>query len=436
MTGGKKHDHDHAHGHHHVHAGDQVHADRGRSQLQRDAGVGRILYLDASSGLAGDKLVAALLDLGVPEQVLREALAGVAIGGYSLRILRVTRSGIAATQFLVDVDDAQPARSYREIVGLLRAASTLGEGARALALRAFEILANAEAEVHACAVEDVHFHEVGAIDSIVDIVAAAVGFDHLGARVRCSPLPMGRGSIRSAHGVIPLPAPATVLCLAGMPTYDAGLAAELVTPTGACLVAAVCQSFGDWPSFRPERVGMSAGTKQWPDRPNLLRIVLGEAEPAGHRLTRSVGSHVVLEANIDDMTPELAAFAVQQLLEAGALDAWTTPAGMKKGRPGFTLSALCEQGQLETLARVLLSETTTLGLRHYPVDRLERSRRMVQVETEYGPIDVKVAGGDGLAEHAAPEYETCRRAAQAHGVPARRVYTAAIAAFEALRNKS
>jgi uncharacterized protein (TIGR00299 family) protein len=388
-----------------------------------------VLYLDAGSGLAGDMIVAALLDLGIPESVLHSALAGLDVRGYQLRVEGVKRSSIAARRFIVQVDTAQPSRDYAAIVRLLESADSLTPGARSLALRAFEILARAEARVHDCPIEAVHFHEVGAVDSIVDIVAAAVGFDYLGADVVCSPLPLGRGSTRSAHGIIPLPAPATVLCLVGVPTYDAGIAAELVTPTGACLIASVAREFGGWPAFRPERVGLGAGTKELPDRPNLLRMVLGRPNGA----VRSQGLQVMIEANIDDMSPELAAFALQRTRELGALDAWSTPIGMKKGRAAFKLSVLCNRDRLEALARVLLSETTTLGVRHYPVDRIERPRRIVQVATAFGPIDVKVADGDGLDEQVAPEYEMCKGAAQAHDIPIRRVYAAALAAYEAQR---
>ena len=229
-----------------------------------------------------------------------------------------------------------------------------------------------------------------------------------------------------------LPAPATVLCLVGIPTYDAGISAELVTPTGACLVAAAAESFGPWPAFRPEHIGMGAGTKTWPDRPNLLRAVLGTPEPVAAESSRP---YAVVEANLDDITAEIAAFALQRALAAGALDAWSTPIGMKKGRSAVTLSVLCTRENLGAMSKLLLSETTTLGGRYYPVDRLERPRRMVRVETAYGPIDLKVASGDGLDEHAAPEYEACRQAAEVHGVPIRRVYAVALAAFEAQRPK-
>ncbi|MET0390835.1 MAG: nickel pincer cofactor biosynthesis protein LarC [Polyangiales bacterium] len=424
--------HGHRHSHAHQHA-PSLQPTAANGPLPRDAGVGRLLYLDAGSGLAGDMLVAALLDLGVPEGVIDAGLAGLRVHDYQLVHSRVLRSSLSGRHFAVVVGQAQPARDYAAIVSLLTAAETLTPGARSLALRAFELLAHAEAQVHACAVEAVHFHEVGAVDSIVDIVAAAIALDHVGAEVVCSPLPLGRGTTRSQHGVIPLPAPATVLCLKDVPTYDAGIAAELVTPTGACLVAAAARRFGGWPACRPERVGLGAGTKDWPDRANILRVVLASPEPLSFSATRSQGLHVVLEANVDDMTPEVAAYALERAMASGALDAWTTPIGMKKGRAASLLSVLCRRDKLDELAKLLLTETSSIGLRHYPVDRIERPRRIVCVDTPYGSIDVKVATGDGLADQVAPEYEACRRAAEAHGVPIRRVYAAAMTAFEAAR---
>lgn len=421
------HHHPHSHGHH------EHHEHHEREPLPRNHG--GLLYLDAFSGLAGDMIVAALLDLGVPVSELTAGLSGLGLSGYELVHSRVFRSSLAGRHFDVQLSAAQPGRDYAQIRALLTAADSLTPGARALALAAFAKLAHAEAEVHACAVEDVHFHEVGAVDSIVDIVCAAIAFDYLGAEVVCSPLPLGRGSTRSAHGIIPLPAPATVLCLRGIPTYDAGLAAELVTPTGACLVATIAREFGAWPAFRPERVGVGAGTKEWPDRPNLLRVILGEAT-SPEALRRSHGRHVVIETNVDDMTPEVAAYALQRALAAGALDAWTTAIGMKKGRSASQLSVLCKHDDLDALAKLLLTETSSIGLRHYTVDRIERPRTIVTVETPYGPLDIKVASGDGLESQVSPEYETCRKAAEVHQVSMRTVYAAALRAFETVRTKT
>jgi uncharacterized protein (TIGR00299 family) protein len=405
--------------------------------LARDAGKGAILYLDALSGVAGDMLVAALLDLGVPMAVIEHGLQGLralGVDGYSLRVQVVSRASIRALHFEVSLQGATPQRDYASIRKLLQDASSLTLGARTLALNAFERLALAEAQIHGVPLERVHFHEVGAVDSIVDVVAAAIGFDYLGARVCCSPLPMGRGLTRTAHGVIPLPAPATVLCLQGVPTYDAGIDAELVTPTGACLVAAVSSEYGGWPAMRPLRSGFGAGTRELADRPNLVRAVLGM--PDAQATDRPSSRHVVIEANVDDSTGEVVAYALSRALEAGALDAWATPIVMKKGRPAVTLSVLAAREQLQAVATVLLSETTSLGVRFHGVDRLERPRRMINVDTSFGTIAIKVADGDGLPEQVAPEYESCRQAAAAHHVPIKQVYAAALTAYAALTGRS
>jgi len=319
---------------------------------------------------------------------------------------------------------------------MIEQAVHLEKNAQQLALRAFRTLAQAESEVHGVNIEDVHFHEVGAVDSIVDIVAAAVCFDYIGAKVIWSPLPLGRGMVTCAHGALPLPAPATILCLRDVPTFDAGIDGEFVTPTGACLVAATATAFSRWPAIKSERVGWGAGSRDLSDRPNYLRVVLGpKSDLEINRGWQTGDGHVLLEANIDDMSPEIAAYALQCVLQAGALDAWTTPIGMKKGRSAFMISALVRQFDVDRIARVLFAETTTLGLRLRPVDRIERSRRWVEVETPYGKIGIKIAEGNDVPENIAPEYEDCRKAAEACGVPLKQVYAVAISTYLSLSTK-
>ena len=435
--GHAQHTHAHGHEHHHhphLHAAAALPWQGSRAELARGAGVNKLLFLDAFSGIAGDMLVAALVDLGVPERVLREGLQALALEGYAWRLVQRTQSGIAACGLEIEIAPQQPSRDYAAIRTLLTDASELAPGARSLALRAFELLAQAEARVHGTTIERVHFHEVGAVDSIVDITAAAIALDHLGAEVVCSALPMGRGLISAAHGPLPCPAPATVLCLEGVPTYDAGLDAELVTPTGACLVRAAAQRFSRWPSMRPLRSGWGAGTRSLPDRPNALRVVLGEAT-AALGLEPGDGSHVLLELNVDDMSGELIANALLSAQQAGALDVWSTPIGMKKGRPALMLSALARRAELDAVARALLSETTSLGLRVREVGRIERPRRMVEVQTAYGAIGVKVADGDGLPPNVAPEYEHCRAAAERSAVPIKQVYAEVLAAYYAQHSR-
>ena len=417
----------------HPAASKHVASSAGQEPLARGAGRGKVLFIDAFSGIAGDMLVGALIDLGVPEQMLRDALSTLQLEAYDLRLARRDRGGISALALDVIVHKKQPSRDYAQIRALIERAAPIPEGARALALRAFAVLAEAEAAVHGVRIENVHFHEVGAVDSIVDIVAASVALDYLGATVVCSPLPMGRGFTRAAHGALPLPAPATVSCLRGVPTYDAGIDGELVTPTGACLVRAAAKSFARWPSLSPARIGFGAGTRELSDRPNVLRLVLGDA---ASEATASAATHRLIELNVDDLTGELAAVTLHAALEAGALDAWTTPIGMKKGRPALMISALAPVDLSHDVGQALLRESSSLGLRIRDVSRIERPRRMVRVQTEYGPIALKVADGDDLPEQAAPEYEDCRTAAETHRIPVRHVYAAAIAAYWGQRSRS
>jgi pyridinium-3,5-bisthiocarboxylic acid mononucleotide nickel chelatase len=307
------HDHadDHAHAHDHAHDHDHAHAASTVAPLARHSGLGKVLYLDAPSGVAGDMWVAALVDLGVPQSVVREALQQVDLSGYHVHFAHKSHSAIVGTHFSVHVDTVQPARSHAEIRTLL-GASRLPHATRDMALKVFQVLAVAEARVHRADVDSVHFHEVGGVDSIVDIVAACACVEHLGATVLVSPLPMGRGHTRSQHGIIPLPAPATLACLIGFPTYDGELAFEFVTPTGAALVAALGQAAPKYPSMQPCAIGWGAGTASLAVRPNLLRAVLGDAtavQSVGSVLHDPASGHdsafTQLECNLDDATGEL-----------------------------------------------------------------------------------------------------------------------------------
>jgi uncharacterized protein (TIGR00299 family) protein len=295
---------------------------------------------------------------------------------------------------------------------------------RQRAARTFRRLAGAEARVHRTAIDDVHFHEVGAVDAIVDVVGSAAALDHLGADLLVSPLPMGRGFTRSAHGRIPLPAPATVECLAGLATYDAAIEFELVTPTGAAIVGAHAGASTPWPAMRPERSGWGAGAADLADRPNVLRAVLGDGTPrAGEHAT-----HAVLEANVDDATGELTASWIAALMAAGAVDAWVTPVTMKKGRPALTITALAPIACAGAVASAVLRETTSLGVRRHDVVRTERPRRVEHVDTPYGRIAIKIAEGPFGPAQIKPEFDECAAAAAQHGVPVRAVLSAAVAA--------
>lgn len=407
----------HSEPHHH-------HSEPPAKALARGAGRGRVLYLDAHSGLAGDMIIAALLDLGVPFSVVENATAALSLSDVRVRTKRVQRGAIAATQFDVELLPHDGERSYKDVVALI-AASSLSASVQEHANLVFRRLADAESRVHGTSIEHVHFHEVGAADAIVDIVGAAACLDYLGAELVCSPLPLGRGHVRCRHGVIPLPAPATVLCLEGMETLDSGLNAELVTPTGAAIVGALAVACRYWPPMRPLAVGWGAGHQLLPDRPNALRAVLGiPAEVASTWAT-----HEVIECNVDDMTGEQIAHTIRMLMEHGALDAWAQPIIMKKGRAAWTLSALSSLPQRAVVERVMLRESSSIGLRRYAVTRHEMPREVIEVQTSFGLVPVKVSGiAEEGTRHVKPEFDACVTLAEQHGVPVREVLLAAQAA--------
>lgn len=395
-----------------------------RPDLAEGAGKGKVLFFDAPSGLAGDMTISALVDLGVPKRVVELAIFALPLGGFHVHFGSRVRSGIVATHFDVHVEAAQPERTYASIRQMLEAAN-LDPAIKARAQRVFRKLAESEAKVHRMPIDDVHFHEVGAVDAIIDVVGSSAALEHLGAEVVVSPLPMGRGFVNARHGVLPLPPPAVVECLRGFQTYDAGIEFELVTPTGAAIVAGNATRSERWPSMTPLATGFGAGTAELADRPNVLRIVMGTPTPrAGDGAT-----HAVLETNLDDATGEIVASAIETLLREGALDVWATPITMKKGRPALTLSVLAPLEQADRLAHALLRETPSLGVRRYEVSRVERPRRMVDVSTKYGTIAVKVAEGPFGAPQIKPEWDACAKAAREHGVTVREVIRAAIVAF-------
>jgi uncharacterized protein (TIGR00299 family) protein len=420
---GRPHEHGHAH---HRHAHDHEHDELRAPSLARGAGRGKVLFFDAFSGVSGDMTISALLGLGVPLLTIETALAALPLEGYHLHRGHAHRSGIAATSFEVHVEREQPHRTYGSIDAML-AASPLEPGVRDLARAIFAKLGQAEAFVHQMPLAEVHFHEVGAVDAIVDVVGAAAAIEHLGVDdVVCAPLPLGRGFIRAAHGVLPNPPPAVVECLRGVPTRSVDLDVELVTPTGAAIVATLAKRFSRWPAMRPERSSYGAGARELPDRPNLLRLVLGAPEgEASLELEASRAPYALLEANVDDLTGELAGHALASLLEKGALDAWATPITMKKGRPGLVLSALVPAVRADELAGVMMSETTTLGVRRAPVTRLERPRRTVTVSTPWGAVRVKVSEGPFGPPIAKPEFDDVVSLARSRGVPVRDVLGAA-----------
>ncbi|MEM1029063.1 MAG: nickel pincer cofactor biosynthesis protein LarC [Myxococcota bacterium] len=427
--------HDHSHGHHDHSHGHVPEGYAPKRRLERGDGKGRVLFFDAFSGIAGDMTVAALADLGVPPDVFEAAWAALPVDGYRVGFGHDERSGIVGTHLEVTLVGRASARTYGDIRTLLDEAADLDERARRTAHAIFRRLAESEAEMHRMPLEAVHFHEVGAVDAIVDVVGAAAGLAFLGADVIGSPLPMGRGFVRAQHGILPLPAPATVRCLAGVPTYAVDLDEELVTPTGAAIIATVADGYSRWPSMRPEFVGFGVGTKRFADRPNLLRAVLGsrvaEDDTAdGEEPTKVPPRHVVVEANVDDLTGELGGHAIAALMAAGALDAWAIPTTTKKGRPALTLAALVAAEREVAIADVLLRETTTIGVRVTALSRRhERSRRLVTVTTEYGAVPVKVSDDARAPAVVKPEFDVCAALGEAAGVPVRVVVEAARSAY-------
>jgi uncharacterized protein (TIGR00299 family) protein len=399
--------------------------------MRRRVSAERILYFDAFSGVSGDMTVGALLSLGVDLARLQAELSALPVGGYRLRAGRREVNGIGACKFDVDVDAPHGERGHAHrafpVIRAMVEESAIRPAVRDRALAIFTRLAEAEARVHGVSLDDVHLHEVGAVDSIVDVVGTAVGLAELGVgRVFVSPLPLGSGSVNSAHGVIPVPAPATVELLRGFEVRLGDGAGELVTPTGAAIVAALAQPGRRPPPMRIEAVGYGAGTRSLPDRANLLRLVLGS--PAAALAT---GEMVVIESNVDDANPEIYDYAMEQLFAAGARDVWLTPILMKKNRPAILVRVLADPADRDLLAGVLLRETPAIGVRFTAVERVALPREQVTVETEYGSVRVKKAAAPDGSANLAPEYEDCKHLARECGVPLKHVYQAALAAARA-----
>jgi pyridinium-3,5-bisthiocarboxylic acid mononucleotide nickel chelatase len=381
----------------------------------------RTAYLDCVGGLAGDMLLAALLDAGADVERLRAVPEALGLKDVRVAVERVERQGIGALHVDVHAPDGLPHRGYRDIRKLVQAAE-LPPVAREQALAAFARLAEAEGRIHGVPPEEVHFHELGALDTLVDVCGAFVLFDDLGiSRVACSPLPFARGLIRAAHGVLPLPAPATLALLAGVPLVGVDTEAELVTPTGAAIAATVVDEWGALPPLVLERVGCGAGTADFPDRPNVVRVVVGEPTAA------ATAPVVLLETNLDDLVPELVPDAVERCFAAGALDVWTVPAHMKKGRPGIVLSALARPGAERDVARAMFEETSALGVRVARLNRYELEREERVVEVDGTGIRVKVALLDGRVVNVAPEHDDCSALAKRTGRAVKSVWAEAFA---------
>ncbi len=442
----------------------------------------RIAYLECFSGISGDMFLGAMVDAGVSPKVLQDTVAALGVGA-KLEISKVMRSGIAATKVDVWVDgekdmpreeywakqDASSTqhghsharghthshshehehshdqtsshshashthehthRGLTEIRQIISAAA-ISESAKTTAIRIFEALGAAEAKIHNVPIESIHFHEVGAVDAIIDIVCAAVGAEALGVdEIVCSPLNVGGGTVKCAHGTFPVPAPATLELLKGAPSYSSGLQVELVTPTGAAIAATLASRFGAFPQMKIEKAAYGAGARDLPEHPNVLRLVVGEGTPtlAAKTMSETIS---VLDANIDDLNPQVFGYVMDRLLEEGALDVFGVPVQMKKNRPGTLLTVLCKPEQAEKLMHLLFAETSTLGIRRREESRQALARRWESVRTEWGEVRIKIASMNGNVTNYAPEYEDCRRIAAEHHVPLKAVMQEASRAYMA-----
>jgi uncharacterized protein (TIGR00299 family) protein len=402
----------------------------------------KTLYLDCFAGASGDMLVGAMLDCGLDFETLRSELLKLGVEGYELSLKRVDCSGISAAKFDVHLtgeahshdhehhrhhEHHHEHRSLTEIKRII-SSSNLNEQVKQRAQAIFQRIGEAESKIHDIPIEAVHFHEVGAIDSIVDIVASGVAFDALKIeRIVSSPLHVGSGAFQCAHGTYPVPGPATAELLRGVPIYSKDIEGELVTPTGAAIISTLAESYGPMPMMRIEKIGYGAGTRDYPKFPNALRAIIGETEEDADSAPTTV---TVIEASIDDLNPQVFGYLMEKALEAGALDIFYTPAQMKKNRPGVLMTLLCKPPDRERMCDLIFRETTTLGVRYRYERREILTREFVTVETEYGPIRIKVSRArDGRVMNVSPEFEDCRVAAEKSGVGLRDAQTAALKAY-------
>src|SRR5271155_3807018 len=401
----------------------------------------KLAYFDCFSGISGDMTLGALVDAGCAVEHLRTELRGLQVPGWELTAEKVWKNGMAATYVRVVTEDQSKHRSLSAILEILEK-SRLAAGVRERAGAIFRKLGEAEARVHDVPLEKIHFHEVGAVDAIVDIVGACIGFHALGIeKFACSALNVGGGTAKMAHGILPVPAPATANLLQGKPTYSNGVQKELVTPTGAAIVATLCDSFGPQPAMSVSAIGYGAGTADLEGQPNVVRIMVGEEVEAAKgeekgaqpRLAVPLGFDeeiAVIEANLDDMNPQIYGYFLEKALGAGALDVYTTPVQMKKNRPGTLLTVLCKPQDTNTLMTLIFAETTTFGARTYRAQRRVLPREWVNVGTEFGEVRIKVSRVNGRILHVAPEFEDCKRVAEKKGVPLQRVIAEAIRKYE------
>jgi hypothetical protein len=379
----------------------------------------KICYLDAFAGISGDMTVGALIDAGADVAALTDALTSVGTNA-TFRVEKTKRRGIAASKFHVEGGETKSHRHLPHILKMIEGAA-ISDRAKRDAAAIFGRLGEAEAKVHGVAIEKVHFHEVGAVDSICDIVGACVGLDLLGVEaIYCSPINVGSGTVNTEHGVLPVPAPATAELLAGKPLYARGPAMELTTPTGAAIACTLAAQFGAMPPLKIASIGYGAGDRDLQEHANVLRVLIGDTTGAKEATTVAV-----IEANIDDCTPQVLGYTMDRLFKSGALDVTMSPLLMKKSRPGTMLSVIAKTEDRDALAQIIFDETPTLGLRMYPVERRVQARHIVEVETPHGTVRVKVSESGAYA----PEYDDCRQIAQEKRVPLKEVLAQASLAY-------
>jgi uncharacterized protein (TIGR00299 family) protein len=393
----------------------------------------RHAYFDCFSGISGDMVLGALVDAGADLRVIESELSKLGLEGWSISAERVKRGQISGTRVKVETSEGHHHRGLSVILDRIEKAQ-LAPRAADRARRVFTRLAEAEAKVHQMPVEQVHFHEVGAVDSIVDIVGAAIGFELLGIDAfACSPLDVGSGQVRTAHGLLPVPAPATAELLKGAPVYTSGIVKELVTPTGAAIATTLSTRYSEIPRMTLSAIGYGAGSSDLAEKANVLRIVIGEV------VVTEPGEHwdapvTVIETNVDDMSPQIYGYFAERVLAAGALDVFSAPVQMKKNRPGLLITILAEAGNVTRLIDLLFRETTTIGVRMHEVRRKTLDREFVPVMTAFGEVTMKVSRMNGTVLNAAPEYEDCQRIAAEKGIPLKQVMATASFEFQKLRD--
>jgi uncharacterized protein (TIGR00299 family) protein len=388
----------------------------------------KLAYFDCFSGISGDMTLGALVDAGCDLALLRSGLEGLQIPSWTISAEKVRKNGMSATFVRVAAEDHTKHRSLSAILEIFDR-SQLSNSVRKNAAAIFRRLGEAEASVHDVPLEKIHFHEVGAVDAIVDIVGACLGFEAIGIqKFACSPLNVGGGTAKMAHGILPVPAPATAKLLQGKPTYSNGVQRELVTPTGAAIVATLCETFGPQPAMSVASIGYGAGSADLEGQPNVLRIMIGEA---AEKVVPGFDEEIsVIEANLDDMNPQIYGYFQEKALAAGALDVYTTPVQMKKNRPGTLLTLLCKPQDANALLSLIFAETTTFGARAYSAQRRTLPRESVNVHTQYGDVRIKLSRVNGHIQHVAPEFEDCRKLAVEKNVPLQRVISDALRAYE------